>query len=146
MTKLYLVPLVVLLANCGGSPGEQGPAGPAGTAGFTLKSNKRCVKTDTGSGLYLIFQYQILEFTSGDRFMNCSLDYSDSTYSQTMFFPAGTAKGDRAECIMVFDVDSASYGFWTFTTVGGTSKAVYSDTGSSKNNYTVTFSDVSDCP
>lgn len=130
-----------------GSPGPQGPTGATGAtgadgedgAGLTIASGFQCSKI---SGA-LAFIYQSITFSTGDRWLTCAIEDLASSYSESQFYKANQAGATSGWCMVTYDLDAATAGFWSFTSNSGRT-AVYNDSSSGSNNTTITFAD-SDC-
>lgn len=146
--RTFLVCVLAVLAGCGSAAelGDNpldtaltnvanGSTGPTGPAGATISSNTRCSKIDSG----LMFDYLILRYTSGDVFVDCSISDSSATYSRTAFFKAGQTGATTYSCLLTYDVDASSSGYWTFNYGSSVYKATYSDSGSASNNFVLTY-------
>lgn len=136
----YLL-FILFLSACGGSSGSDGAAGAVGlngtngTAGLTVSSEFFCGSVDGGSGTSLTFKYQSVKYTTGDRDVNCSIADSAHQYSAETFYRVGSTGATTGSCILGYDLDGASGGFWTYTSSGGTNQVVYTDGGSGHNGY-----------
>lgn len=116
-----------------GATGARGPAGDAGISGLDLSQWVSCVKTQGG----LLFEYGVTRFTSGDAMTRCAVAGTGWTVSNSYVYPVEKAGAANGLCILTYDVDAATGGYWTFTTTTG--GAVYTDSGSTSNGSTVTF-------
>lgn len=149
MNKLLtLIGIVSTLAisACGsqtvvGPAGPQGPQGTAGTngTGLTLSSIRNCSKIASG----LLFIYQIATYSTGDTAVNCSISTAVAAYTGLSIYKAGTPGATTHSCTVGYDVDTATAGYWVFTSNASTT-AVYNDSGSASNGLTITFA-LTDC-
>lgn len=136
-----------------GSDGSGTDAGnnPVGTvdggtiitdSGSSMVSDVLCSKI-TG-GLY--FEYSSASFSDGSRFVSCSVSDSYAAYSNSQFYGPGRTGTATGYCSVGYDVEwNGTGGWWAFTDSGSSVSAVYSDSGSSSNGSSVSFSGSSDC-
>lgn len=106
---------------------------------LTVSSGILCGKLDTGIGTSLNFTYESVFYLSGDRFVYCEVADTAKSYSAAFVYKSGSTAAATGSCQLVYDVDSASFGYWTFTSQSGTTKAKYTDSPSTHNNYTYTY-------
>lgn len=146
MKPIMIVLMSMILNACGGSENAavNATATPT-TTGMTISSGTICSKVDTGiSGIILGYVYESVIFTTGDRWVSCSVATISAQYSRSIFYKSGSSGATTGYCSVVADLDTASAGYWLFTSQGGISKTVYSDIPSTHNNYTYTFTSA-DC-
>lgn len=122
-----------------GSRGVTGATGPTGAAGMTISSSLYCSKTDSGSGTTLYYQYSSVIYTTGDRYVDCSVSDDAKEYTGSFLFSSTQAGAASGGCSVTYGLGTTDFGFWGFTSQSGTTKVVYTDTGSAKNGYTYTF-------
>lgn len=134
MRGIRVAVAVSLLAACAGDDGEAGPPGPPGAAGVTVDTNRFCSVISGG----VLLSYQVVEFSSGDALALCSISDNASTYSGHVFYRAGQVGAVTGLCLMAYDLDTFSGGYWEFRRDGG-EHAVYHDTGSAFDGTTVLF-------
>lgn len=133
MTKLILVSVALLsLVGCGKDD-------PEPLTGL-ISTNKSCIKVFGGK----IFEYRLVTYSTGDVFVTCSISDDLSTYSDSALFKASQEGAATGACILVYDIDAASAGFWRFETSGATATITYNDSGSASNGNTVPITE-SDC-
>lgn len=153
---------MLILSGCGGSPGPAGPQGaqgatgargPAGangsngtngtdgTSGVSIAANFTCSKVAGG----LFFAYQNVTYSNGDVFAECEISGSSWTVSKSIIYKSTQAGAAHGDCVLGYDVDTASSGYWVFgQATSTTATAVYHDTGSANDASFVSFSS-SDC-
>lgn len=111
-----------------------------GNDGITISTVKRCNKISGG----LVFEHNIVTYSTNDKFVYCAISNAAATYSATAIYKS-TQTGSVSEgCALTYDLDTVTSGFWIFSVSGSTRTAVYSDSGSASNGTTVTFA-TSDC-
>ena len=122
---------------CGSEPSVSalttGPQGPSGES-IQIESIFNCTKIST-----YFFSYQGVTYSTGDVFVRCEISDNISSFSTSNFYKSTQSGASNYSCVLTFDVDTASAGFWQFTFTSGTKKAVYSDTGSGSNGSTLTY-------
>lgn len=115
MRKVLL--LAVVLSACiegpEGPPGPVGPQGPAGNPGSGLVSSLHCGGTVYVSAAYNL-GHDIYTFADGSVLATCYVWGSGFAVSGTNMWKAGTHGAEVGGCIVEADVDSGTYGFWTF--------------------------------
>lgn len=142
--------VMVVLSACGGSKGDPGPAGAAGingingSDGMTILSGISCSRVDTGSGLILRLYYESIIYSTGDRFVKCGVDGGGAGYTNSQIYKSTQVGSTTGGCTVDADIDTATFGFWSFTSQNGTTKTIYNDSGSTKDQYTLTFA-AADC-
>jgi len=141
----------LLLIGCGGVDGLQGPAGPAGPAGSqgdigplgpsaSISSITRCSKSANS----LVYIYTVTTYSGGAKYVTCEVDgglIQTFTGSMYQYFEAGAV---LEGCLVSWDLDAASGGWWTFSNTGSSRTAVYNDSVSASDGNTVAFA-TSDC-
>lgn len=137
-TIVYLG-LMLTIGGCG-SKGDTGDAGATGAAGMTSKSGLNCFATDSGSGTALTYYYNSIMYTSGDRFVACSISTGLGEYSHSEMYRYDEFGAISGSCIVTYDLDGVGSGFWSFSSQSGTTKTTYTDPGDSANGYSFTFS------
>lgn len=147
MKSLVLTLVTIgILSGCG-QQGEKGDAGPKGDSGGTgatgttasISSSTHCAKTVSS----LNFEYDYVVFSSGDVWVNCNIEDSSAEYSNSSFYKSTQTGASTGGCLLTYDIDTASSGYWSFTT-SPSRQAIYKDTGSANNGTTVSFA-TSDC-
>lgn len=128
--------ICLMLSACG--------KGDPGVSGLTISSGFNCTKVDTGLGSALGVRYESILYSTSDRFVNCYIGGSAASFTNSQIYKSGQNGATTGSCLIGVDVDTATSGFWVFTSQSGTTKAVYNDVGSANNGYTVTFA-ASDC-
>lgn len=126
--------------NVKGQDGTNGSNGTNGTNGLTISSIKYCKKT-SGS---ITFDHNIVTYSTGDKWVYCAISNALDTFSASVMYLAAQNGATNESCIIVYDLDSASSGWWNFSLSGTTRTAVYSDAASASNGTTLTFA-TSDC-
>lgn len=145
MKNLMLSVMVSMLLGCGkgSSDSPSAPQIPPTTNidSIAVSSNETCSKVDVGSGVSLLYQYQSVLYTSGDRLITCSISNSTGEYAHTIFYRSSQAGAQTGTCIVGQDIDALSSGYWTFSDdlVTLVKKTLYTDASSVKNGYTYTF-------
>ncbi len=114
--------------------------GASGASGITINTITTCSKTTGGA----TFQHKITAFSTGDKFIYCSISNSLNTYSASTIYKSTQNGATNESCLITYDLDAATSGFWNFSLISGARTAVYSDSGSTSNGVTVTFA-TSDC-
>lgn len=145
--------LAAYTEGCGSSPGPtgpQGPIGPQGPAGNSglqgsagapesISSGLSCSHIQTINSRPLLFEYGYDIFASGDVFARCAIHDTFAEYGTSQDYKAGTANASNGNCVLGYDLDTATGGFWDFTSSGATTKSVYTDSGSPFTGTVVTF-------
>jgi hypothetical protein len=128
MVRFVVVALLAgTLVACGG---EQGPPGPAPGA----VSNRYCSRLDSN----LLFEYQVVRFSSGDLQVICSITDISSEHTASIYYRAGDSGTATALCRLGYDFDVANGGYFDFRADSG-ERATYADAGSSSNGWVVAF-------
>jgi len=137
--KHLLIPLLFLSACGKGDPGTDGTAGTNGTNGkngtssLTVTSDVKCDGTSIlGVGLH----YEVIHFTGNAQFVTCNVYDTSRDHGRSYYLPntpAGT-------CYTVYDIQTASGGYWSFSYSGSTYQAQYIDPGSANDGVIYTFS------
>src|SRR5216684_447386 len=94
--RVQIVALIVcgVLVACGGSMGPAGPAGPAGAtgatgaggaSGLTITGTKSC-RGQAVVGINLLFQYQVVSYSNGDKMVSCSVTDGHGAYSSSNYW------------------------------------------------------------
>ncbi len=122
-----------------GEAGPTGPTGPPGAAGISVVASRFCSRLE----LSLLFEYQTIDFTSGDVLALCSISDSGSQYSGSYFYRSTNAGAPASTCYVTYDLDEFTGGWWQFTR-GDATTAAYDDPGSASDGTVVTF-DPADC-
>lgn len=122
-----------------GSPGATGPQGVAGPTGpgaptstVLVASHLRCSKV-----VGQFFEYDTTLYTNGMRFVECAVADSFVAITATALYGADQNGSITGGCLVGYDVDTNSSGFWNFTL--SPLRAQYNDTGSANDQSVVTF-------
>lgn len=165
--KKYLISVVLLLTACGappvgqsgasgdsglagssGSQGSQGAQGAPGTpgTGLTIDTVKYCSKIDNGVGPTLFLQYQIVTYSTGDKFLTCSITDNTAQYTNAVIYKASQLGAVTNICKLTYDLQNNSAGYWTFSSqADGTGiNSRYLSTNSPYSGHTLAFNDT-DC-
>lgn len=140
--------ICLLLASCSGDegppgpPGPQGPSGAPGAPGSAIDSVILCARVELDLGA--IFSYEIVDYTTGEAMAVCSISDAGSTFSNSFLWPAGTADAALASCLLTYDLDDFTSGFWEFTIDGTGARAIYDDVTSVSDGRVVAFA-AEDC-
>jgi hypothetical protein len=129
--KCLVLSLGLLLVGCGGKDGA---------SGITISSTVNCSKY-VGS---VIASYEIVSFSSGEKFVRCSIDDTTRTTTEARYLVNGQDVTATAKCLLTYDLDTASSGVWIFTEVNGVRSVVYDDATSGVNGRVDTYA-ASDC-
>lgn len=130
-----------MLIGCG----KDGADGADGVNGALIKSMHRCSKIQTGLGIILLFTYESTIFTTGDRLVNCAIAANSGTFTRSSIYHNTMLGSTSGHCTVGLDIDTASGGYWNFTSpIGDSTVVVYNDSGSPDDDYSFTF-DSSDC-
>lgn len=119
-----------------GPQGPQGPQGTAGTPGMTIATNLACSRVTSG----MIFEYQLVTYSTGDVFAACSISDGSATYYNSRIYRSTQSGAVTGDCLLTYDIDTVSAGYWTFSHSGGGSTVVYHDSTSANNGTTVSYS------
>lgn len=122
-----------------GVEGATGPKGSNGTSGETTASKIICQANDSGSGLSLIYTYESVSYSNGDRLVIGTVSGSVVASTETLLYSSTEVGATTGGINVVYDVDSAGGGYWTFTSESGVTKTVYNDVTSAHNGYTFAF-------
>lgn len=161
------IAVLVFSISCG--PGGPGPAGPPGEQGATGNpgangatgamgamgvSGLRGVTGADGGGFDIVakkrcfkiagyaFTYYTALFSNGMRFATCEVADSGASYDATILYASTQVGATTGGCVVTYDVDTASSGWWSFTL--SPLRAQYNDIGSASDQQTVTFAST-DC-
>jgi hypothetical protein len=121
-------------AGDAGPPGTPGPSGDAGAPGVMVSSKRACSVISGG----LVFSYDVVFFSNGDRFVTCSISGAGWTVGGSNYWLSTQVGAATSQCALVFDVDTSSSGFWTFRDTPDI-RATYTDPGSTSDGAIVTF-------
>lgn len=151
--KRFLLPFlalsIVACAGPEGPPGSTGPMGPpgptgaAGEPGVTLTATYLCTSPLTTVGNYSIATtYLRYEFADGMVLTECEISNAGATFSATRVYKQGTVGAKDGSCLLTFDVDADTGGYWVFTLPSGGTSGVarYNDPGSPSNTRALTAS------
>jgi len=135
MMLVSLMSVIMFASGCGSEPeATQGTVGPAGASGAYLTSVRTCSKIS--SGLY--FEYSIAFYSTGEKFVKCSISDASAQYSNSAYYLKTQAGNSSATCLLTYDLDASTGGYWTFVDFSP-GKATYTDSGSASNNTVVNF-------
>lgn len=146
MKFVYLMSICLLMSACSGGGGSSS-ATPVTPSNPTVNEDSlsnvvRCFKIASG----LTFEYVVNNFSSGDKYVTCSVAGSSIQVFQSIFYKSTFAGYSTEGCILVSDADaSPTSGYWTFSKNAGVRTAVYSDSGSGVNGTTITFNNSTEC-
>lgn len=147
--RILSVLCLLILSSCSGGSGGSSAAAPATPTTPTtpvtedsLSTVVRCFKVASG----LSFEYVVNNFSSGDKYITCSVAGGSIQVFQSVFYKS-TFSGYATEgCLLVSDADATpTSGYWTFSKNSGTRTAVYSDSGSGVNGTTITYNNTTEC-
>lgn len=131
--KKYILGLLLLTA-CGTAPaGQQGQSGDSGAqgesgqnglpgatgasgTGLTIESTKYCSKLDNGTSSTLFLQYQIVTYSTQDKFIVCSVSGSRFQVTNTVVYKSSQVGAVTNICKVTYDDQNNNSGFWTFST------------------------------
>lgn len=150
MKRIVLAVFIAALSACEGpmgppgpqgEPGTQGPSGPQGAPGMSFASALRCDGSITmANGLVLNLVHEAYRFSDGSAMATCEVWYPSFGNQSYNFWKKGTLGAEKGACFVAADVDSGSFGYWTFELASATtSSAKYSDSGSTSHNRTFTI-------
>lgn len=108
--------------------------------GNAVSTISKCSKVSEG----LLFNYTVTNFTNGDKFITCGVADASIGLVGSYYWKWNLIGANEEGCRVVFDVDSASVGYWIFERTSGTRRATYDDPDSGEHGLTVNFS-ASDC-
>lgn len=90
------------------------------------------------------FQYKTSTLSSGHKIIQCYISDNVSGFSNLMIYK-NTQNGYQTDaCTLVFDLDTASAGFWEFKRNSGVRTITYTDSGSASDGTVITYAS-SDC-
>lgn len=113
----------------------------SGWATVQMGSRARTVTSCSKTAGGLDFRYSVVDFSSNDKFVTCSISGAAVQIANSFFWRAGQNGAVAEACLLVYDVDSsATSGFWAFSLNGGVRNAVYSDPGSADDQSQVMYS------
>ena len=140
MVRFVVVALLAgTLVACEGEQGPQGEQGPAGPAPGAV-SNRYCSKRSNN----LLYEYQVVRFTTGDLMATCSVADIVSEHSSTIYYRAGDSGTATGLCWVFYDADVPNGGSWNFRMDAPGERAVYNDPTSASHGYVLTFA-AEDC-
>lgn len=134
-----------------GAPGPQGPPGPQGDVGpqgppgsggpstilssATICSGSGTLISPSGTFVTHLFSHGIYTYADGSVITVCDVRIGGGGVSSTVVYPPSNPEGQRAACSVVRDVDSASFGTFTFNSPHphATAAVQYTDTQSTQN-------------
>jgi hypothetical protein len=87
----------------------------------------------------LAFWYQVVDYTSGDVLATCSVSDASSQYSSAMYYLDGQVGTLSATCLVTYDVDTFTGGYWEFRADSPGERAIYRDASSASNGSVVSL-------
>lgn len=131
---------LVLNSSCGSSEAIKAATATAATTTSSTSSIKvirQCSKVDTVKTL--TYKYETVTYTSGDRFVYCEVGGTGASFGASFIYQASQTGADNGACSVVADVDTATAGWWNFTspTTGSSLTIRYNDPGSASDGYQV---------
>lgn len=114
--------------------------GSNGSDGLTINNVRYCSKYEGG----ITLKHNVVTYSTGDKFVYCSIGDNLNQYSSSIVYRSVQTGAMTEGCLLTYDIDTASAGFWNFSVNSGVRTAVYNDSVSSSNGTTVTFAS-SDC-
>jgi hypothetical protein len=127
-----------------GATGAQGPQGPAGnSASYGIATSFTCTVVAGG----LLFSYTAAVYTNGDRLVSCQITDNFSSYAGSAFYKQTTAGAVTGGCLMGYDIDTGSAGYWLFAgAAAGSVTATYTDSGSVDDGAAVNITNCTTAP
>lgn len=126
-----------------GSQGPVGPTGPKGDAGEDgsgLVSFYTCTGSAVVGSLQRNFDAARYDFADGSVLTSCDIRDSSREYSEIYLYKSTHVGAVTGACLIVYDVDTASSGYWTLSvSTTGVATARYSDPGSAWEGTTVSL-------
>jgi hypothetical protein len=127
MKCLGLAAFAALAVACGPGPeGPPGPAGPAGPSGITVLSDRGCIRQPT-SGFGYAFRYQVVKYSNGDVLTSCAVVDGGFEYGATFFFRSAQSGAASGQCVVGYDLNNYSGGYWVFHNDAPGERAIYHD-------------------
>jgi hypothetical protein len=132
---------------CNGQSGADG-GGAGGSSGFTPDGLLNCSAVTTmpnGTAVYL--RYNIVTFSDGSAFVNCSANTTGLVEASTTdWFAPWQVGADSKYCQLGSDAaGAATAGYWDFKSVNGGYRATYHDPGTSVDGWSYAFT-AQECP
>jgi hypothetical protein len=90
------------------------------------------------------FRTYTVNYSNGELLVHCSIADSGAEYGNTHVYMANQNGTSSEGCLLNYDADSPSYGFWNFSKSGTVRTAVYNDSSSNLDGGVVTFA-AGDC-
>lgn len=132
---MHILPVVAVSALClAACEGPAGPPGSDGKDGSGLRSSTFCVgffEVDSvGRGFDVA--HGVYRYTDGSVLTTCEVSGGLTQTTGVYAYKSSQSGADSGGCVVTFDVDSSSSGFWDFSlrTGGAESIAKYSDKSS----------------
>lgn len=122
-----------------GNNGANGTDGVNGSNGLTIQSGLQCSAVDSGSGVLLLYFYESVLYSTGDRFVTCSISTDLNEYSSSDLYVSTQNGAVSGGCTVTYDINVPNGGFWTFTSQNSVTKTAYTDPGTGTNGYSFTF-------
>ena len=139
MKRLPSLLLCFSLLACGGMegpPGPAGPPGPSGEDGAGLLAMWACTGLGTDSGQQIALNSARYEFADGSVLATCILNDPSTSYSGTFLFKKGMPGAEKGSCLVVYDLDTPSEGYWDFATLkDSTATVTYTDPKSPQHGH-----------
>lgn len=139
MGRVIAIVFFLSLLGCGkeGPPGATGPAGAQGPAGSSdqIESLVSCARI-VGS---LYFRYQHVLFHNGDAFVSCGISNATGESAYSRMYDHSQVGAATGGCIITYDIDTATAGYWIFERSGSTASATYHDPSSASDQTSDTF-------
>ena len=122
--RISVVLAAVLLCACGD--------------GTAVKETLVCSSPVRGDQ-QIAFTMERWDFADGSVMSHCTLADGAASYDSTEFYPHDVNGVESAQCLVAYDLDTSTYGFWRFTLSKGgtTATAQYFDSGSVYDGHTV---------
>lgn len=111
-----------------------------GSDGVSITSVTSCSKLETNR-----YEFKIVTYSTGTKFVFCSVSDSATTSSSSGTFLTGQAGATSEGCIVTHDIDTAGSGFFHFENNSGARTATYYDVGSASNGLVISFDSTTNC-
>jgi hypothetical protein len=135
MRMMLAVGLVVVGACAAdGHDGIDGEDGMDGMDGAYASETLHCEALANG----FFYEYDVVLWSSGDLFVNCSVSNENVEASDTVFYLASQNGAASGECALAMD-ENGTGGYWIFELAGTTAQTEYYDDGDINDGYTLTF-------
>jgi hypothetical protein len=117
-----------------GVDGMDGIDGMDGADGAYASETLHCEALANG----FFYEYDVVLWSSGDLFVNCSVSNENVEASDTVFYLASQNGAVSGECALAMD-ENGTGGYWVFELAGTTAQTEYYDEGDINDGYTLTF-------